>query len=395
MPELPEVESIRRYLVSNDLSGRCIERVEVGWPDSIAAPASDIETFANRVSHKRITALSRRGKYLIATLSDDLDATSHLVLHMGMTGSLHIRNPNEDTVRYRRATIFLDDNRRIELNDSRRWARMWAVADPSMAFPRRLAPDPWDICHQQNSLRTPPRQTITHQTDPPRPVNHRRGRQHIRRRSPASHPHLSSSTLQPNQCTQRLHRSSLQHHHRPRTRHRIHLHPPQRRRQPIRRRCLRRPHEDNPQLNIPMPRLQPTSHITKNSRKNRLLLPKLPTLTPNPPIPRPLSRIERGRGAKRTQGYARGGRAGHTLSLDGRGLEPAPDLIRGVRVIGAAMGQGFPRPIRTKSKGEMSEGQRGPHTTKTPNTPTPTILKITVPNPSHPSSFDIRTTYVV
>ena len=144
MPELPEVESIRRYLVSNDLSGRCIERVEVGWPDSIAAPASDIETFANRVSHKRITALSRRGKYLIATLSDDLDATSHLVLHMGMTGSLHIRNPNEDTVRYRRATIFLDDNRRIELNDSRRWARMWAVANPSMAFPR-LAPDPWEL----------------------------------------------------------------------------------------------------------------------------------------------------------------------------------------------------------------------------------------------------------
>lgn len=148
MPELPEVESIRRYLVSNDVSGRCIERVEVGWPDSIAAPASDIETFANRVSHKRITALSRRGKYLIATLSDDLDATSHLVLHMGMTGSLHIRNHNQDTVRYRRATIFLDASRRIELNDSRRWARMWAVADASMAFPR-LAHDPWDISPSQ------------------------------------------------------------------------------------------------------------------------------------------------------------------------------------------------------------------------------------------------------
>ena len=144
MPELPEVESIRRYLVSNDVNGRCIERVEVGWPDSIAAPASDIETFANRVSYKRITALGRRGKYLIATLADNLDTTSHLVLHMGMTGSLHIRNPNEGPVRYRRAAIFLDDNRRIELNDSRRWARIWAVPEASMAFPR-LAPDPWDL----------------------------------------------------------------------------------------------------------------------------------------------------------------------------------------------------------------------------------------------------------
>ncbi len=144
MPELPEVESIRRYLVSSDVSGRCIERVEVGWPDSIAAPASDIETFANRVSHKRITALSRRGKYLIATLANDLDTASHLVLHMGMTGSLHIRNPDECPVRYRRAAIFLDDNRRIELNDSRRWARIWAVPEASTAFPR-LAPDPWDL----------------------------------------------------------------------------------------------------------------------------------------------------------------------------------------------------------------------------------------------------------
>lgn len=148
MPELPEVESIRRYLVSSNVAGRRIERVEVGWSDSIAAPSADIEAFATKVSRKRISALNRRGKYLIAPLSDDIDTTSHLVLHMGMTGSLHIRNPNEDPVRYRRAAIFLDDNRRIELNDSRRWARMWAVPDASMAFPR-LAPEPWDISLDQ------------------------------------------------------------------------------------------------------------------------------------------------------------------------------------------------------------------------------------------------------
>ena len=97
-----------------------------------------------KVSRKRIGTLKRSGKYLIAPLSDDLDATSHLVLHMGMTGSLHVRNPADPPVQYRRAAIFLDDNRRIELNDSRRWARIWAVPEASMAFPR-LAPDPWDL----------------------------------------------------------------------------------------------------------------------------------------------------------------------------------------------------------------------------------------------------------
>lgn len=155
MPELPEVESIRRYLVSNDVVGRRIESVAVGWADSIAAPAGDIEAFAIRVSRKRIGALSRRGKYLIARLSDDLDAPSHLILHMGMTGSLHIRDAKQASVPYCRATFHLDDNRRIELNDSRRWGRMWTVSEPSMAFPR-LAPDPWDMSPENfiQSIRT-------------------------------------------------------------------------------------------------------------------------------------------------------------------------------------------------------------------------------------------------
>ena len=144
MPELPEVESIRRYLVANNIENTTIERVEVGWQDSIAAPKADIEAFADSVSGKRIASINRRGKYLVSTLFDQRGAQSHLVLHMGMTGSLHIRNQDQDSVKYRRAAIFLEDNRRIELNDYRRWAKLWAVDDPSSAFPR-LGPEPWNL----------------------------------------------------------------------------------------------------------------------------------------------------------------------------------------------------------------------------------------------------------
>ena len=144
MPELPEVESIRRYLVASNIENTTIERVEVGWQDSIAAPKSDIEAFADSVSRKRITSINRRGKYLVSTLFDQQDSQSHLVLHMGMTGSLHIRNQDQDSVKYRRAAIFLHDNRRIELNDYRRWAKLWAVDDPRSAFPR-LGPEPWNL----------------------------------------------------------------------------------------------------------------------------------------------------------------------------------------------------------------------------------------------------------
>ena len=148
MPELPEVESIRRYLVASNVQGTIIQRVEIGWPDSIAAPATDIETFANIVSKTQIGHLDRRGKYLVSPLIDANQSRSHLVLHMGMTGSLHIRNSDDDPVRYRRATFYLNDDRRIELHDSRRWARLWAVDDPKTVYPK-LGREPWDLTPNQ------------------------------------------------------------------------------------------------------------------------------------------------------------------------------------------------------------------------------------------------------
>lgn len=144
MPELPEVESIRRYLVGRGIEGSTIDRVEVGWADSVAAPAGDVEAFSYKVVGGQIGALDRRGKYLIAPLRGVSGVESDLVLHMGMTGSLHIREDGEEPVRYRRAAIYLEDRRRIELNDSRRWARLWAVDDARSAFPN-LAADPWGL----------------------------------------------------------------------------------------------------------------------------------------------------------------------------------------------------------------------------------------------------------
>ena len=144
MPELPEVESIRRYLVSKQLEGKKIQRVEVGWSDSVAAPPHDIEGFANAISGKRIGNFDRRGKYLIVPLQVGSVTSSHLILHMGMTGSIHIREPGEIPVRYRRAILYLDDGRRIELNDSRRWARLWFAEKPEHAFPN-LGAEPWDL----------------------------------------------------------------------------------------------------------------------------------------------------------------------------------------------------------------------------------------------------------
>ena len=108
MPELPEVESIRRYLVASNIQGATIQRVEIGWPDSIAAPAADIETFANKVSNTQIGTLSTaEANTWYHRSSTATNRSLILVLHMGMTGSLHVRNPDDDPVRYRRAAFYL------------------------------------------------------------------------------------------------------------------------------------------------------------------------------------------------------------------------------------------------------------------------------------------------
>ena len=82
MPELPEVETVRRGL-SPVLEGARLSRVEARRPD-LRFPLP--EGFVQRLTGARITSLERRAKYLLARL--DRDET--LVMHLGMTGRFEI-----------------------------------------------------------------------------------------------------------------------------------------------------------------------------------------------------------------------------------------------------------------------------------------------------------------
>ncbi len=82
MPELPEVETVRRGL-QPFMEGATVVRVEQNRPDlRFAFP----ENFAERLSGRRIAALGRRAKYLTVHLDDGLSIISHL----GMSGSFRI-----------------------------------------------------------------------------------------------------------------------------------------------------------------------------------------------------------------------------------------------------------------------------------------------------------------
>ena len=114
MPELPEVETIRRALEPR-LIGRKVTAAG-SFPHTKFADAHDIigTTF---------TSVSRRGKYLIARLEDDRD----LVIHLGMTGLLRTTASRTTNDKFLRAWWHLDDDTVFEFADIRRFGRVAVV----------------------------------------------------------------------------------------------------------------------------------------------------------------------------------------------------------------------------------------------------------------------------
>lgn len=127
MPELPEVESVRRQLAP-ELEGRVVVGV---WRDPHPRTRlSDIDLAVGL----RIEAVSRRGKFLVCALSPTADGDDlELVLHLGMTGSFRLVPTvaeGEDAdggVGHVRVRFALDDGRTLLFRDPRRFGRASVV----------------------------------------------------------------------------------------------------------------------------------------------------------------------------------------------------------------------------------------------------------------------------
>ena len=112
MPELPEVETIRRHLAPH-VEGRRLDALEVSdarWSLPLA-PAE----LAAAVEGRRVEALARRGKYLIWELEDDV----HLMVHLRMTGTLLLDPPGPP--RFARVRFAFDDGQALWFDDPRRF----------------------------------------------------------------------------------------------------------------------------------------------------------------------------------------------------------------------------------------------------------------------------------
>jgi formamidopyrimidine-DNA glycosylase len=114
VPELPEVETIRRQLGPR-IVGRTVVAAETH-------PSPKFASGVDATSH-RFESVDRRGKYLLMRLDRDRE----LIVHLGMTGSLRIADPEADPDPFVRASWTLDDDSVLELRDIRRFGRVAVV----------------------------------------------------------------------------------------------------------------------------------------------------------------------------------------------------------------------------------------------------------------------------
>jgi formamidopyrimidine-DNA glycosylase len=138
MPELPEVETIRRQLEPRLKGARVVSvRFEPGKPSAIEGITED--EFVRTLTGRTFEAVGRRGKYLDIELSGGL----HWIQHLRMTGKLLLRQAGAAPDGFTRFAVTLEDGRELRFADVRKFGRAWLALAPSDVLPV-LGPEPWD-----------------------------------------------------------------------------------------------------------------------------------------------------------------------------------------------------------------------------------------------------------
>lgn len=150
MPELPEVETIKRGL-SLLIIGKRVQSVTFDNPRSFPNASADVAQFLYGAV---VSSVRRRAKVLLIDLSTDYT----LVIHLKMTGQLVFRgeetfgagHPNGSLIgelpdKSTRVTLLFDDGSRLFFNDQRKfgWMRLYPTVEvPNIDFMKRVGPEP-------------------------------------------------------------------------------------------------------------------------------------------------------------------------------------------------------------------------------------------------------------
>ncbi len=140
MPELPEVETIKRQLAPVT-EGRAFVRTVVA--DARWCEPHTAREFGARLRGRTVERFERRGKFMVLRLDDD----GTLVLHLRMTGNLlYLPDGAAPPATHRRGTLWLDDGSRLVFVDPRRFGTARVYRDPAelaVYFDGRVGVEPF------------------------------------------------------------------------------------------------------------------------------------------------------------------------------------------------------------------------------------------------------------
>jgi formamidopyrimidine-DNA glycosylase len=138
MPELPEVETIRRGL-EKVLPNLAIEEVEIKLPYLIKYPS--VEEFKEKIKGKKFENIGRRGKYLLLYLSGGYV----LVAHLRMTGQFNYASGEEEVPKHTYVIFYLSNGHQLRFIEPRRFGTLHLVREDELYKAGglvRLGPEP-------------------------------------------------------------------------------------------------------------------------------------------------------------------------------------------------------------------------------------------------------------
>jgi formamidopyrimidine-DNA glycosylase len=137
MPELPEVETVRRciepHVLGRKIVGVTVRDTRLRWP----VPAN----IAATLTGKKITGTARRGKYLLLQLSGG----DRLIIHLGMSGRLFVLKPGHPLKKHDHVDIELSGAVLLRFHDPRRFGAVlpWPARAPTHMLIAGMGPEPF------------------------------------------------------------------------------------------------------------------------------------------------------------------------------------------------------------------------------------------------------------
>lgn len=139
MPELPEVETVRRGLKKLVL-GRVIQDVKIYYDGIIEYPS--VRVFRDEIIGQRINDIDRYGKWLMFILDD-----YYLLSHLRMEGKYNIKNSGDKLNKHEHVVFLLDDDRELRYMDVRKFGKMHLIEKDKIKTMGPLVDlglEPWD-----------------------------------------------------------------------------------------------------------------------------------------------------------------------------------------------------------------------------------------------------------